>query len=186
MLVNRYLVDMAGAVSIGGSTTDPFEISHCLKQGCVLAPTLFTPFLTALLSTVSEHLSAGVFIRTRSDGKLFQLARLKVCTKTREPCIRELLFSDDAAIVAYTLEDTREVCKQFEQTATLFGLTINTKKTVTFYQPPGKISIDPHVEIFGTPLKSVKNFTYLGSTVASDNTIDVEINNRIRAASGAF
>ena len=58
---------------------------------------------------------------------------------------------------------------------------------MTLYQPsPGQISSNPHVEIYGTPLKSVKNFTYLGSTVASDNTIDVEINNRIQAASGAF
>ena len=91
---------MAGAVSVGGSTIDPFEISHGLKQGCVLAPTLFTLFLAALLCTVSEHLSAGVVIPTRSDGKLFKLARLKASTKTRELCIRELLFADDAAIVA--------------------------------------------------------------------------------------
>ena len=47
---------MAGAVSIGRSTTDLFEINHGLMQGCVLAPTLFTLFLAALLSTVSEHL----------------------------------------------------------------------------------------------------------------------------------
>ena len=40
--------------------------------------------------------------------------------------------------------------------------------------------------IYGKPLKTVINFTYLGSTVASDNTIDMEINNRIQAASGAF
>ena len=105
---------MAGAVSIGGSTTDPFEISQGLKQGCVLAPTLFTLFLAALLSTVSEHLSAGAFMHTKSDRKLFQLARLKVSTKTRKLCIRELLFIDDAAFVAYTLEDTRDICKQFE------------------------------------------------------------------------
>ena len=186
-IIQEFHDGMAGAVSIGGSTTDPFQISHGLKQGCVLAPTLFTLFLAALLSTVSEHLSTGVFIRTRSDGKLFKLARLKASTKTRELCIRELLFADDAAIVAHTLEDIREICKQFEQAATMFGLTINTKKTVTLYQPPpGQTSIEPHVEIYGTPLKAVKNFTYLGSTVASDNTIDVEIKNRIQAASGAF
>ena len=40
----------------------------------------------------------------------------------------------------------------------------------------------PHVEIYGTPLKSVKNFTYLDSTIASDNIIDVGINNCIHAA----
>ena len=133
-IIQEYHNGMAGAVSIGGSTTDPFEISHGLKQGCVLAPTLFTLFLAALLSTVSEHHSTGVFIRTRSDGKLFKLARLKASTKSRELCIRELLFVDDAAIVAHTLEHIREICKQFEQAATMFGLTINTKKTVTLYQ----------------------------------------------------
>ena len=78
-IIQEFHDGMAGAVSIGGSTTDPFEISHGLKQGCV--PTLFTLFLAALLSTVSEHLSTGVFIRTRSDGKLFKLARLKASTK---------------------------------------------------------------------------------------------------------
>ena len=115
------------------------------------------------------------------------LARLRANTKTRELCIHELLFADDAAIVAHTLEDIKEICKHFEQAATLFRLTISTKKTVTLHQPPpGQTSTSPHIEIYVTPLKSVNNFTYLASTVAFDNTIDMEINNRIRAASGAF
>jgi len=59
------------------------------------------------------------------------LARLKASKKIQELCIRELLFADDAAIIAHTLEDIREICKQFEQAATLYGLTINTKKTLT-------------------------------------------------------
>jgi len=54
-----------------------------------------------------------------------------------------------------------------------------------YQPPPSQTSIDPHVEIYDMPLKSVKNFTYLGSTVASD-TINVEINNHIQAVSGAF
>ena len=129
----------------------------------------------------------GVFIRIRTEGQLFNLARLRANTKTRELCIRELLFADDAAIVAHALEDINEICKHFEQAATLFGLTISTKKTVTLHQPPpGQTSTNLHIEIYGTLLKSVNNLTYLGSTIASDNTIDTEINNRIRAASGAF
>ena len=111
---------------------------------------------------------------TRSDGKLFNLARLKASTQIREHYIRQLLFADDAAIVAHTLEDIRDICKQFEQAAAMVGLTINTKKTVTLCQPPpGHTSNDPYVEIHGAPLKSVKNFTFLGSTVASDNTTDI-------------
>ena len=79
---------MAGAVSVGGSSIDPFEISHELMQGCDLAPSLFTLFLAALLSPVSEHLSVRYLIHTRSYGKVFQLARLKESTKARELCIR--------------------------------------------------------------------------------------------------
>ena len=93
---------------------------------------------------MSEHLSTGVFIRTRSDGTLFHLARLKASTKTRELCIRELLFANDAAIVSHTLKDTRKICKQFEQVAIMFGLTINTKKTATLYKPPGQTPLDPY------------------------------------------
>ena len=153
-----------GAMSIGGSVTDPFEISHRLKQRCVLAPTLFTLFVAALLSTVSEHLNAGVFIRTRSDGKLCQLTRLNWQAQKLEN-FAFVNYYFGAAIVARTLEDAKESCIHFEQVATLFGLTIDKKKTVTLYQPPpGQTSIDPHVEIYGTSLKSVKNFTYLGST----------------------
>jgi len=63
-IIQEFHDGMAGEVSIGESITGPFEISHGLQQGCV-----FTLFLASLLSTVSEHLSTGVFIRNRSDGK---------------------------------------------------------------------------------------------------------------------
>ena len=76
-IIHEFHDGMAAAVYIGGSTTDPFDISLGIKQECVLAPTLFTLFLGAVLFTVSEHLSAGVFIRTRSDEKLFQLSKLR-------------------------------------------------------------------------------------------------------------
>ena len=128
------------------------------------------------LATVSKHLSAGVFIRARSDRKLFQLARLRASTNSRECCIHELLFVDDAAIIANRLENTTDMFKHFEQAASLFGLTMNTKKTDAQQPPPGRTSIDSHVEIYGTPLKSVESFTYMGSIIASNNTIDVETN----------
>ena len=68
-LIQEFHDGMAGSVSIGGTITYQCEISHGLKQGCVLAPTLFTLFLGAVLSSASEHLRMGVFIDTRSDGQ---------------------------------------------------------------------------------------------------------------------
>ena len=152
-IIQEFHDGMAGAVSIGGSTTDPFKISHGLKQECVLARTLFTIFMAALLSTVSEHISAGVYIRTRSDGKLIQLARLKASTTIRELCIRKLLFADDAAIVAHTLDDTREICQEFEQAKQqpCFDLQSIQRKP-----PSGQTSIDQHVEIYGKPQNQLR------------------------------
>ena len=40
---------MTGKVSIGGSNSETFNVNHGVKQGCVLAPTLFTLYLGAVL-----------------------------------------------------------------------------------------------------------------------------------------
>ena len=130
-------VRMCSRVSVCVSVCVCPYVSACVrmcsrpKARMCLSTYLVHLFQAALLSTMSEHLTAEVFIRTRSGGELFQLARLKASTNTRELCIRELLYADDAAIVAHTLEDTREICKPFEQAANLFGLTTNTPKTDT-------------------------------------------------------
>ena len=45
----------------------------------------------------------GVYIRYRLDGSLFNLRRLvHGHTKTVEQLVRDLLFADDAALVAHT------------------------------------------------------------------------------------
>lgn len=73
--------------------------NHGVKQGCVLAPTLSSLYLTAVLDTMNEGLNKGVFLHTRTHGKLFNLAQLRARTKTQE-IIRELLYADDSALVA--------------------------------------------------------------------------------------
>ena len=48
-------------------------------------------------------------MKTRSDGKLFNLSRLKASSKTRELCLRELLYADDSALVATNHQDIQEI-----------------------------------------------------------------------------
>ena len=127
---------MKTQVSVGGEPSDAFVVNHGVKQGCVLAPTLFSLYLTAVLDTMNEGLNKGVFLRTRTDGKLFNLARLRAHTKTLEVCIRELLYADDSTLVASNAVDIQQIVDRFSFAADMFGLKINISKTELLYQPP--------------------------------------------------
>ena len=65
--------DKEGTVVFDGSTSDPFGIQSGVKQGCVFAPTLFGIFFAVLLKQAFRDATEGVYLRTRSDGKLFNL-----------------------------------------------------------------------------------------------------------------
>ena len=62
-----------------------------------------------------KNTTEGVYLRTRMDGDLFNLQRLKTLKNVEEVIIRDLLFADDAAIVAHTAEDrqTRYITGQY-------------------------------------------------------------------------
>ena len=104
--------DTKGIVSYDGKASEPFEIKSGVKQGCVLAPTLFGIF-TLLLRFAFSHPEDGVHLHTRSDGKLFNLSRLKAKTKICTVLIRKMLFTDDAALTSHTEECLQRLISQF-------------------------------------------------------------------------
>ena len=161
--------------------SDTFKINHGVKQGCVSAPTLFTLYLAAVVETVGSNLSKGVYIRTRPNGKRFNLARLKASTKTREVCVRELLYADDSALVSTNAKDLHEIVTCFATTFTMFGCKINVSKTELLYQPPSEYPTHcPEILVSGSALSTKENFIYLGSAVTSNNSSDLEVQRRIQ------
>ena len=72
---------MNASICCGDGCSDPFSVGHGVKQGCVLAPTLFTIFLATVLKSMPEELG-DLYIQTKSDGDLFNLKRLKARNKT--------------------------------------------------------------------------------------------------------
>ncbi|RVE61997.1 hypothetical protein OJAV_G00176660 [Oryzias javanicus] len=178
-----------GQVRVNSDLSEPFPILNGVKQGCVLAPTLFSIFFSMMLKQATEDLDEddSVYIRYRLDGSLFNLRRLQAHTKTHKQMIRELLFADDAALVAHAEGALQRITSCFADAAQLFGLEVSLKKTEVLYQPAPKDEYHlPHIKIGDTELKTVHQFTYLGCTITSDAKIDKDIDSRLAKASSAF
>ena len=54
-----------------GELSEEFDIKNGLRQGCVLTPSLFNVYFTAVLLEALQGLSNGIAIRYKLDGKLF-------------------------------------------------------------------------------------------------------------------
>ncbi|KAL0195131.1 hypothetical protein M9458_008703, partial [Cirrhinus mrigala] len=183
-MIIQFHEDQKGQVRLNTDLSVPFPILNGVKQGCVLAPTLFTIFFSMMLKQALQDFDDddAVYIRYRLDGSLFNLRRLQAHTKTLDQLIRELLFADDAALLAHTERALQRITSCFTDAAQLFGLEVSLKKTVA----PKEDHHPPHITIGEIELKSVHQFTYLGCIITSDAEIDKELDNRLAKANSAF
>ena len=178
---------MLARVQDNGETTAPFPVSNGVKQGCVLAPTLFSLMFSAMLTDAFRDADVGIGINYRTDGSVFNLRRLQAKTKVLTDTINDLLFADDCALNAATEAVMQHSVDLFSDACDNFGLTISTKKTEVMHQPaPAKPYVEPNITINGQRLNSVSKFTYLGSTLSRNVVIDDEVNARLAKASAAF
>ena len=127
----------------------------------------FFPFLT--------DNKEGIYLRTRSDGKLFNLARLKAKTKVTVKCLRDFLFADYAAVAAHTAENLHKLVNCFACACREFGLTISQRKTQVMGQG---IEAPPCIKLEESKLEAENNFVYLGSTISDSLCLDKEFDTR--------
>ena len=104
-LHNRMMVN----ISVGGEVSESFNVTNVVKQGCVLAPTLFSIFLSAMLDKAFRDMRDGVYIQFRQSADLFNVAHFRAKTKTTRLLMRELLFADDSALVAHSAEELQKI-----------------------------------------------------------------------------
>lgn len=187
-MVRQFHDGMLARVRNDGDSSDAFPVTNGVKQGCVLAPTLFSMMFSAMLSDAfCNDEETNIKIRFRTDGKLFNLRRLQAKTKVEEDSLRDFLFADDCALNAATEDKMQQSMNCFSNACKNFGLTISTKKTEVLHQPaPQKPYVEPVITVEGEPLKTVDKFTYLGSTLSRSVNIDDEVELRIAKSSSAF
>ena len=123
----------------------------------------------------------GVYLQTRSDGKLFHLSRLRA--KTKVQLNADFLFADDAAVVAHSAEDLQQLVNCFSKACQDFGLTVNLKKTQVMGQG---VDSPPSITISTQELEVVHDFVYLGSTIFDTLSLDVKLDKRIDRAATMF
>ena len=97
----------------GGEVSDTFAITNGVKQGCVLAPTLFSIFLSATLEEAFRDMGDGIYIKSRQNADLFTVAHFRAKTKTTNILVRELLYADDSALIAYSAEEIQRIVDAF-------------------------------------------------------------------------
>ena len=138
-----------------------------MKQGCILAPTLFTIFFSMMLHRATEDLDDddSVYIRYRTDGSLFNLRHQSTGLHQNPGATHPRAYADDAAaLVSHSETALQRVTSCFAEVAQLFGLEVSLKETGVLHQPaPQEVYRPPYITIGETELSSVQQFTNLGA-----------------------
>ena len=154
-----------------GSLSGSFPISNGVKQGCVLAPTLFPIFFSIILLRQKRACqAASTFISEQTAVSSTSGLQPPRTQQTIGELVTELLFAD-CALLAHMEEALQHIVNRFSDAAKNFGLTISLKKSETLNQPLLR-------EAYGTNLNAVEHFTYLVSVISNDATVSKDLDNR--------
>ena len=165
-LITSLYSDTESAVKCGGSTSDFFPVHTGVRQGCVLAPSLFSACMDWIMGQVTERTSCGA-----SFGELQ---------------VTDLDFADDAVILAETVEALTEALEALSEESEPLGLRVSWVKTKI--QAFGDI-LDAATEslpVAGENVDVVETFTYLGSVVHRSASCEAEVNRRLGLAMGVM
>ena len=185
-MIQQFHNGMHATVQEDGQHSEPFLVTNGVKQGCVLAPTLFSMVFSAMLTDAFRDGDIGVNFRYRMN-QLFNPRRMQAKTKVHGDTARDFLFADDCALNACSQEDMQISMDLFSKACDDFGLTISIKKTEVLHQPaPAAPHTEPHITVKDQSLAVANKFVYLGSTLSRSANIDEEVSYRIARASASF
>nr|VZI29402.1 unnamed protein product [Spirometra erinaceieuropaei] len=131
---------MMARVTDNGAVSEAFAVTNGVKQGCVLAPTLFSLMFSAMLMDAYRDERPGIRIAYRTDGHLLNQRRMHFQSRVSTTVVHELLFADDCALNTTSEEEMQRSMDLFSAACENFGLVINTQKTVTDDEVANRIS----------------------------------------------
>ena len=172
-----------------GQLSKEYKVESGVKQGDVLAPTLFNLFLDVMIRTaMTKNPDAGVHIQYNLDAPLVNNSRHKFNMSDK---VQILMYADDAVLLSNVRSVLNSLIQSLIEEFTRYDLKINTQKSKIMAVRPEADNTDIHldnslVHQIDGGFEEVEQYQYLGSILRNDCSIDEEIDTRICKASIAF
>ncbi|VDL95315.1 unnamed protein product [Schistocephalus solidus] len=144
-----------------GPVSEAFAVTNGVKQGCILAPTLFSLMYSAMLMDAYRDERPGIRIAYRTDGHLLNNQRMQAPMRVSTPTVHDLLFADDCALNIVMEDDMKSSMNLFAEGCA------NHYSQNGCHAPAATqrgIQCSPN-QVNGAQLKNVETFAYLGSTL---------------------
>ena len=181
-IFKAFYENTSSAVRIGDELTDWFLVDSGTGQGDIQAPPLFNIVLNWVLERAMNE-------KTVSQGFMLQK---RLSSRKPEKYLTDVDYADDIAAVDSSEAGLQETTTNIVTKGGEAGLKIGVPKTHTMCinkhhtQQPCPLDATVNIVVEGQLLQQVSHFTYLGSTITCDGSIDRELDIRIGKASSAF
>jgi hypothetical protein len=150
-------------VIVDGKVSTPFGIRIGVRQGDGLLATLFNLVLHEALENLQQN--------NTILNRLTQICR----------------YADDILVIAGSLSALEALCTELRREAGRVGLAVSPNKTkyMRFSASPSQGSVKG-VTIDGVTYEGVAEFTYLGTLISNDSSVEKEIQKRILERSRTY
>ena len=183
-LLRELHTDNTAAVKAYNRLSKSFVTNNGVRQGCVIAPTLFNIFLDHVIRHALSECSEGVTIRYTIGEEVVSLRLTEEISI--EELIQILMYADDMTVLCDTPQGLEMLVQRIDDISQRWLLNISQKKTKTMTIDFNGDHRWPKITLRGKRIHNVEFYKYLGRTFSEDHSLDREISNRLDKATRAF
>ncbi len=182
-LIRSFHEGMSAELKVNGEILEgEIHVTNGLRQGCTMAPTLFSLFYNLVIEVWRNMcVEDGVTILYSMDGHLIgsRTSRYDMASWN------ELQFADDTAILGPSREKILHAMRKLFLVTSQWGLTISIPKTKAMVVG-GTEGEQQDLQVDSVMVEMVQEFKYLGSVLHYQGKVEEDIKERVAKASQAF
>ena len=170
--IQSFYVGSTACVRVGSDTSESFEVTVGLRQGCVMSPWLFNVYMDGVVREVKMRtLGRGLGMKEQNG---------------HEWEVSQLLFADDTALVAGTEEKLQRLVDEFGVVCKRRKLKVNVGKSKVMVCSRDRQRVQLRVRLNGELLEEVESFKYLGSVISKDAGVSMDVRQRVNEGAAAY